>query len=64
MLGRVVPRKRKWTSGTTYDMYRNDYSRTNTAGVSGATNLYSATYFVINSDYRVYECLDEWYRSR
>ena len=53
---RVVPR-RKWTSGTTYDMYRNDYSRTNTAAVSGATNLYAATYFVVNSDYRVYECL-------
>ncbi len=53
---RVVPR-RKWTSGTTYDMYRNDYSRTNTAAVSGATNLYAATYFVMNSDYRVYECL-------
>ena len=53
---RVVPR-RLWTSGTTYDMYRNDYSRTNTAAVSGATNLYAATYFVVNSDYRVYECL-------
>ena len=52
----VVPR-RVWTSGTTYDMYRSDYSRTNTAKVSGATNLYSANYFVINSDYRVYECL-------
>ena len=53
---RVVPR-RKWSSGTTYDMYRNDYSRTNTAAVSGATNLYAATYFVLNTDYRVYECL-------
>ncbi len=53
---RVVPR-RKWSSGTTYDMYRNDYSRTNTASVSGATNLYAATYFVVNDDYRVYECL-------
>ena len=52
----VVPR-RAWSSGTTYDMYRSDYSRTNTAKVSGATNLYSANYFVINSDYRVYECL-------
>jgi hypothetical protein len=38
-------------------MYRGDYSRTNTAPVSGATNLYTATYYVINSDYRVYECL-------
>ena len=53
---RVVPR-RKWSSGTTYDMYRNEYSRTNTAAVSGATNLYAATYFVLNTDYRVYECL-------
>jgi len=53
---RVVPR-RKWSSGTTYDLYRNDYSRTNTASVSGATNLYAATYFVLNTDYRVYECL-------
>ena len=52
----VVPR-RKWSSVTTYDMYRNDYSRTNTAAVSGATNLYAATYFVLNTDYRVYECL-------
>ena len=52
----VVPR-RKWSSGTTYDMYRNDYSRTNTAAVSGATNLYAATYFILNTDYRVYECL-------
>ncbi len=52
----VVPR-RKWSSGTTYDMYRDDYSRTNTAPVSGATNLYASTYFVLNTDYRVYECL-------
>ena len=52
-----VAMKRVWSSGTTYDMYRGDYSRTNTAPVSGATNLYNATYYVINSDYRVYECL-------
>ena len=52
----VIP-KRSWTSGTTYDMYRSDYSRTNTAKVSGATNLYAATYFVINTDYRIYACL-------
>ena len=52
----VVPR-RLWSSGTTYDMYRHDYSRSNTAKVSGATNLYSSSYFVVNSDYRVYICL-------
>jgi len=52
----VIP-KRIWTSGTTYDMYRHDYSVTNTASVSGATNLYSAFYYVMNSDFRVYICL-------
>ena len=55
---RQVVTRRLWTSGTTYDMYRSDYSRTNTAKVSGATNLYAATYYVINSDYRVYACLN------
>jgi hypothetical protein len=38
-------------------MYRHDYSVTNTASVSGATNLYSAFYYVLNSDFRVYICL-------
>jgi len=52
----VVP-KRTWQSGTTYDMYRHDYSRSNTAPVSGATNLYSSNYVVLNSDFRVYICL-------
>ena len=52
----VIP-KRTWTSGTTYDMYRHDYSVTNTAAVSGATNLYSAFYYVMNSDFRIYACL-------
>tara|TARA_Y100001960_G_scaffold202424_1_gene211515 strand:+ start:1726 stop:3276 length:1551 start_codon:yes stop_codon:yes gene_type:complete len=54
---RQVITRRVWASGTTYDMYRSDYSRTNTAKVSGATNLYSASYYVLNSDYRVYVCL-------
>ena len=52
----VVP-KLTWSSGTTYDMYRHDYSRSNTAPVSGATNLYSANFIVLNSDFRVYSCL-------
>ena len=52
----VVP-KLTWSSGTTYDMYRHDYSRSNIAPVSGATNLYSANFIVLNSDFRVYMCL-------
>jgi hypothetical protein len=54
---RQVVQKRFWSSGTTFDMYRHDYSRSNIARVSGATNLYSANYYIINSDYRVYICL-------
>jgi hypothetical protein len=52
-----VVRKLSWTSGTTYDMYRHDYSRTNIAPVSGSTSLYLANYYVMNSDFRVYACL-------
>tara|TARA_Y100000994_G_scaffold122548_1_gene100623 strand:+ start:510 stop:2060 length:1551 start_codon:yes stop_codon:yes gene_type:complete len=52
----VVP-KRVWSSGSSYDMYRHDYSRSNTAPISGSTNLYSSTFYVINSDFRVYLCL-------
>ena len=52
----VVP-KRTWSSGTSYDMYRHDYSRTNTAKISGSTTLYLSNYFVLNSDFRVYICL-------
>ena len=55
-VSRVV-NKNTWTSGITYDMYRGDISRTNTAKPSGATNLYDSKYFVVNEDYKVYICL-------
>jgi len=54
---RQVVVKRSWSSGTTYDMYRHDYSGSNPAKVSGSTSLYGASYYVINRDYRVYICL-------
>jgi len=54
---RQVITKRFWSSGTVYDYYRHDYNRSNTAKISGATNLYSAFYYVINEDYKVYSCL-------
>ena len=54
---RQVISKRFWSSGNTYDYYRHDYSRTNTAKVSGSTTLYSSLYYVINEDYQVYICL-------
>ena len=56
-----VIRKLSWTSGTTYDYYRDDYSRSNTAGQTGASNLYGANFYVMNSDYRVYICIANGY---
>ncbi len=55
---RQMVRKITWSSGTTYDMYRHDISRDNTSKPSGATSLYYANYYVVNSDYRVYICLN------
>jgi hypothetical protein len=54
---RQVVKKKTWTSGTSYDMYRHDYSRSNPAAVSGSTNLYSSNFFVMNSEFKVYACL-------
>lgn len=52
-----VVRKNVWASGITYDMWRNDISRDNPSLPSGAFDIYSANYYVMNSDYRVYVCL-------
>ena len=52
----IVP-KLSWNSGTTYDYYRHDYSISNAPPNSGGTSLYTANYFVVNSDFRVYICL-------
>ena len=52
-----VVNKNTWTSGITYDMYRGDITSTNLSQPSNATNLYDANYFVMNSDYKVYICL-------
>ena len=52
---RRVIRKIQWVQGTKYEMYRPDYSIYNQ---SGPLRLYDANYYVINSDYRVYICID------
>ena len=51
---RRIVRRLDWTSGTRYEIYRNDYSAANTSPLTSASRLYSANYFVMNSDYRVY----------
>jgi hypothetical protein len=59
----VIPR-RNWTVGTVYDMYRNDYGNritgttTTLTSTSGASNLFDSTFYVLNSAYNVYKCLD------
>src|SRR5210317_1607834 len=60
----VIPR-RNWTSGTVYDYYRHDYGHYVTGSTSsvitansGATSLFDATFYVMNSNYDVYKCID------
>ena len=54
----AIPRRDLDVSGaTTYDMYRPNYSASNTAN-SGATSLFDSTFYFITSAYRVYKVLD------
>jgi len=55
---RPVVRKLQWASATIYDMYRHDINRNNLSKPSNKTSLYSSNYFVINSEFRVYICLN------
>ena len=55
---RRVIRKIQWTTNTPYDMYRHDYSTTNKSEVTKSGRLYDSNYYVINSDYNVYICID------
>jgi len=59
----VIPR-RNWTSGTTYDIYRNDYGNritgttTTQTSNSGATTLFDSTFYVLTAARNVYKCLN------
>jgi len=54
---RRLVRKVEWVSGTTYEMYRHDYTVYNRTPVNQSTSLYQSNYYVINDDLRVYICL-------
>ena len=54
---RRVIRKIDWSSGQRYEMYRPDYSIIHPSP-RGSFRLYDTNYYVINSDYRVYICID------
>jgi hypothetical protein len=54
----AIPRRDLDVSGaTTYDMYRPNYSASNTAN-SGATTLFDSTFYFMTSAYRVYKVLE------
>lgn len=54
---RRMIRKKTWESGSTYEMYRHDYTIYNLSPVTNSSSLYDANYYVINDDLRVYICL-------
>ena len=58
---RPVVRRYNWQSGTTYDMYHNNIDIDNPSFATEAISLYSARYYVINKDFRVYICLNNGY---
>ncbi len=54
----AIPRRDLDVSGaTTYDMYRPNYTASNTAN-SGATTLFDSTFYFMTSAYRVYKVLE------
>lgn len=54
---RQVIRRNTWRSGVTYDMYRHDINVNRLSQPSNTADLYSSNYYIVNSDYRVYVCL-------
>ena len=55
---RRLIKKVTWTSNTSYEMYRHDYSIQNPTPNSNSSRLYDSNYYVINRDFRVYICID------
>jgi hypothetical protein len=54
---RRVIRKVTWTAGTTYELYKHNYTIYNKTPITNQSNLYESNYYVINQDLRVYICL-------
>jgi hypothetical protein len=55
---RRVVRRIDWVSGQRYEMYRPDYSVINPSPISQSMRLYDANYYIMNSEYKVYICID------
>ena len=55
---RRIIRRVDWASGKKYEIYRDDYSAQNPSPQTKANRLYDANYYVLNSDFKVYICID------
>ena len=55
---RRIIRRVDWTAGNRYEIYRDDYSAQNQSPLTAANRLYDANYYVLNSDFKVYICID------
>ena len=56
---RRIIRRIDWAAGKRYEMYRDDYSTVegSQSPITSSTRLYNASYYVMNSDYKVYLCI-------
>ena len=55
---RRIIRRVDWVAGNRYEIYRDDYSAKNQSPLTAANRLYDANYYVLNSDFKVYICID------
>jgi hypothetical protein len=55
---RRLVRKVNWVQGSTYDYYRHDVGPTNPSQVTNSNRLYDSNFYIVNSEFRVYICLD------
>ena len=52
-------RRIDWVSGKKYEIYRHDYRLAyNETPITNSPRLYDANYYVINSEFKVYVCID------
>ncbi len=55
---RRIIKRIDWTAGTKYEIYRDDYSSQNQSPITKASRLYDSQYYVMNSDFKVFICID------
>ena len=55
---RRIIRRVDWVQGQRYEIYRDDYSASNQSPLTKSNRLYDANYYVLNSDFKVYVCID------